>query len=130
MAASFVAVGVGIPVMGYGEDHTALLARSESAPDKKVMDAYRKDDIHLLEGGGVRIDIPEDFDGEAMSRALNAEGFPVRFWAVQGATGEWEAAPEYSIDPERGLGMSKEPSGEPYPMVTSRPSTSAGSAPR
>lgn len=135
VAAGVVAVGVGVALLG--DDESVAPASSESteatptnanptpfatgsvwqpegAADQKVMDTYRQENIHLLRDGGVRIDIPGTLDWMAMSRALNAEGIPVRFWAVQGTKGEWDTAPAMPIGGDEGVG-SEEDSGSVYP---------------
>lgn len=136
VAAGVVAVGVGVAVLG-GDEPSVAPAGSESsqatptnpnptpfatgsvweaegAADQKRMDTYRKDNIHLLEDGGVCIDIPETLDWMTMTRALNAEGIPVRFWVVQGTKGEWDTAPAAPIGGEDGVG-SEEDAGPTYP---------------
>lgn len=83
------------------------------ASERKVIERYRKD-IALTPEGGVRIEIPETMNWEAMTKATNAEGIPVRFWAVSGTTNAWEIGGTMTIDPEDGVDMAAEP-GEPYP---------------
>lgn len=83
------------------------------ASERKVIEGYRKD-IALTPEGGVRIEIPETMNWEAMTKATNAEGIPVRFWAVSGTTNAWEIGGTMTIDPEDGVDMAAEP-GEPYP---------------
>lgn len=93
---------------------TGSVWEPQGAEQEKVVKAYREDNIHLTEEGGVRIDIPAEMDWESMTLALNAEGVPVRFWAVQGTKGEWDTSPAMPIDPAEGNG-SEEGSGEKYP---------------
>ena len=83
------------------------------ATERKVIEGYRKG-IALTPEGGVRIEIPETMNWEAMTKATNAEGIPVRFWAVSGTTNAWEIGGTMTIDPEDGVDMAAEP-GEPYP---------------
>ncbi|UTT65732.1 hypothetical protein NMQ01_13690 [Janibacter sp. CX7] len=82
--------------------------------ERKIIETYRDDHVHLLPDGGVRIDIPPKMNWEAMTKATNAEGIPVRFWAVSGTRNVWEIGATMTIDPEDGVDMAAEP-GEPYP---------------
>ncbi|HIZ99421.1 MAG TPA: hypothetical protein H9805_12695 [Candidatus Janibacter merdipullorum] len=134
VAVGVVAAGIGLSALGGGEEQPAPPASTESSPtnpnpspfatgsvwepqgaeQEKVVESYREDHIHLTEEGGVRIDIPAEMDWESMTLALNAEGIPVRFWAVQGTKGEWDTSPAMPIDPEQGNGPESD-AGEKYP---------------
>lgn len=95
--------------------------------ERQIVDAYREG-VVLTPKGGVRIEIPGQMDWEAMTKATNAEGVPVRFWAVEGEPNAWETGPRVVIDPEDGIDMSQE--GLPaYPMdgITFERSGGAGS---
>lgn len=132
VAAGVVAVGVGLALAG-GEDQPAPPASSSAptnpnptpfatgsvwepadAEQEEVVKTYREGNIHLTDSGSVRVDIPEEMDWEAMTQALNAEGIPIRFWAVQGTKGEWDTSPARPIGGEDGVG-SEDGAGEKYP---------------
>lgn len=87
---------------------------SAGAEEKKVVDTYRAENIHLTLEGGVRIDIPEELNWEAMNKATNAEGIPIRFWAVEGERGTWDTQAAMPIDGEDGIDMAGQP-GPTYP---------------
>lgn len=137
VAASVVAVGIGVSALGGGQDQPAPPASSETteptnpnptpfetgsvwepadAKDKARLDRLAKENIHRQPDGTLRVDIPGTADGQALTRALNAEGIPIRLWAVFEKRGYWATAPEYPIDAEDGVDLSKTPSGTPYPM--------------
>lgn len=134
VAAGVVAVGIGVAVVG-GDDQPAPPATTSTqtnpnpspyttgavwdpadAQEKARLERLAREHIHVLPEGGVRIELPEEGDSEALTKALNAEGIPVRLWPVLEEEGYWETAPEYPIDPDDGLDTSKEPTGSPYPM--------------
>lgn len=94
---------------------TGSVWEPQGKEEATVVETYREDNIHLLPDGGLRIDIPEEMSWEAMTKATNAEGIPVRFWAVDGTKGEWESGPVMRIDGEDGVDTSAE-GGPAYPQ--------------
>ena len=99
------------------------------ATQRKIVESYRDDHVHLLPDGGVRIDIPPKMNWEAMTKATNAEGIPVRFWAVSGTRNVWEIGATITIDP-RTASTWRRSRGSPIRRTASPSSARRGRTPR
>ncbi len=131
-AAAAIAVGgVMVPRIGDG-DPDLDMATSSSLPTPyatgPVWDAtsseeaeqvreYRARRVQRLDDGGVRVVLEGLESFEALTKALNAEGIPIRVWVVDDEPGTWDVGVAMPIDPTRGVDTSRAPEGAGYPRA-------------